>query len=211
MSSHGVFSCWPANEASGLSRASSSVPLVFSMTMRPGVKMDRLSWPAKTVVTRSVPVSAVMVMSFSTSGFPLTCQIAPVIDRVASIAVIVCQRSRPPWALIARFRSSFMFSAAFPAMPVRPGDGLAGRAWLAGGVDGLEDDVGDDAGIENHGHVRCFDRGDVGVGPLGHEHELGRRDGVVLGADHGPGRDGFPGRDARLLGQGDGGQGKLGD
>jgi hypothetical protein len=88
------------------------------MTTRSGSNTDRLSWPGNTVVSRSDLVSAVMTTLFRTSGFPLTCQIAPVIEAVISTDVTVLHRSMPPWALIAVLSSSFMrgvLSAAFTA------------------------------------------------------------------------------------------------
>src|ERR1700722_8913801 len=143
MSSHGVFSCCPSNEASGLSRASISVPLSVSMTTRSGSKIDRLSWPVKVMVTRSGPVSDVTTTFLRTSGLPFTYQIAPVIDAAASIVLTFCQRSRPPCALMARLSSSFM-SSSFQYRELR------GRRRARG----LEDDVGHGAGVGDYGHVR---------------------------------------------------------
>ena len=67
---------------------------------------------------------------------------------------------------------------------------------LAGGLRSVDDDLGDDAGGGDHGQVRRVDFGDVRVRAGGHEQLLGRGDDVILGADHGPGRDGRPGRRA---------------
>jgi hypothetical protein len=50
---------------------------------------------------------------------------------------------------------------------------------------------------------RVRHQGDPGVRGVRHDDQLGGRDGVVGGADHGPGRDRLPGRDAGLLGQRD--------
>lgn len=62
------------------------------------------------------------------------------------------------------------------------GDG--GR--LAGGAGGFDDDLGDDAGVRDQGQVAGVDRGDVGLGALGHGLQQSGRDDLVGGADHGP-------------------------
>src|SRR5580692_6209089 len=85
----------------------------------------------------------------------------------------------------------------------------AGCCASGGGVDGLQDDAGHDAGVGDHRQVRGLHFGDVGVRVLIHGQLQRQRDGVVDGADHGPGRDGLPGRDACGLGEGAGGDRRL--
>ena len=64
----------------------------------------------------------------------------------------------------------------------------------SGGLDGLQDDAGHDRRLGDEGQVPGLDDGDVGAGTLGHERLVRGRDDVVRRPDHGPGRDGLPGR-----------------
>src|ERR1700677_782162 len=120
MSSHGVSLCCPANDVSGSSRDSMSVPFTVSITMRFGSKIARLSCPEKSTVRRSFRVSAVNTTFLRTSPLPLTNQIAPVIDAPTLIAFTLFQRSRPPCALIAKSSSS-LFATSFAATLCSPG------------------------------------------------------------------------------------------
>jgi hypothetical protein len=63
------------------------------------------------------------------------------------------------------------------------------RAQRSGGrLEGLQNDAGHDTGVRDHGQVRGGYFGDVSMCVLGHGQLQRRRDGVVRGADHGPGR-----------------------
>ena len=79
-----------------------------------------------------------------------------------------------------------------------------------GGVGGVDDDAGHGAGVGDQGQVPGVDLGDVGVRTVGHEQQLGWRDGVVSGADHGPGRDGLPSGRPGGFGEGAESYGSLG-
>src|ERR1700687_947425 len=105
MSSHGVSLCCPSNDFSGLSRASMRVPSAVSITIRSGSKIDRLSWPGKSTVRRSVRVSAVNTTFLRKSPLLFTYQIPPVMDAATLIAFTLFQRSRPPCALTANSNS----------------------------------------------------------------------------------------------------------
>src|ERR1700722_4526506 len=108
MSSHGVSLCCLANDFSGSSRASMSVPSTVSITMRFGSKIARLSCPEKSTVRRSLPGSGVNTTFLRESPLPLTNQIAPVIDAPTLIAFTLFQRSRPPCALTAKSNKSLL-------------------------------------------------------------------------------------------------------
>ncbi len=73
--------------------------------------------------------------------------------------------------------------SAWPALPATAPPGRhpdAGRGLRSGGgLDGLQNDAGYDAGVRDHGQVRCLHFGDVGVCVLGHGQLQRRRDGVV--------------------------------
>src|ERR1700724_1183041 len=72
------------------------------MTTRAGSKMERLSWPGKSVVRRSFFVSIVMMTSLRASPLLFTNQIAPVIDAATFTDFTLFQRSSPPCAFTAR-------------------------------------------------------------------------------------------------------------
>src|ERR1700677_940793 len=108
MLSQGVSLRCPSNDFSGLPRASIRVPSTVSITIRLGSKTARLSWPGKSTVRRSLRVSAVNTTFLRKSPLPLTNQIAPVIDAATLIAFTLFQRSRPPWALTAKFNRSLV-------------------------------------------------------------------------------------------------------
>src|SRR5579863_1172885 len=64
--------------------------------------MVRLSWPGKSVVSRSFLVSMVMTMFLRASPLLLTNQIAPVIAAATVTDFTLFQRSSPPCAFTAR-------------------------------------------------------------------------------------------------------------
>src|SRR5580698_3126774 len=78
--------------------------------MRVGTKVDRLSWPGKSVTRRSSFVSTVITISLRALPWPFTNQIAPVIEAATFTDVTLFQRSRPPWAFTAEFSNSFMLT-----------------------------------------------------------------------------------------------------
>src|ERR1700689_3727697 len=64
--------------------------------------MLRLSWPGKSVVSRSFFVAIVMMTFLRTSPLLFRNQIAPVIDAATFTDFTLFQRSRPPCAFTAR-------------------------------------------------------------------------------------------------------------
>src|SRR5271154_1474774 len=107
MSSHGVSLTCPSNDFSGSLRDSIALPLSFSITIRFGSKIERLSWPGNSVTTRSVFAFAVITTLFRQSGWLFTYQIAPVIEAAILTVLTLFQRSSPPCAFTARFNNSF--------------------------------------------------------------------------------------------------------
>jgi hypothetical protein len=61
-----------------------------------------------------------------------------------------------------------------------------------GGVGSVDNDPGHRARVGNQGQMPGVDLGDVGMRTVSHEQQFCGWDGVVSGANHGPGRDGLP-------------------
>src|SRR5215831_3314517 len=123
MSSHGVWSWWPPNDLSGSSRASVAAPLRRCRTTRWGSKTDRLSWPVKSIVSRSRVVSTSKRTSSSAPSWPLRDHRAPVIEASTVIDLTWFHRSSPPCAATAASSRSFISP---PGCWSSPGGRMAG-------------------------------------------------------------------------------------
>src|SRR5262249_8191600 len=107
-SSHGVNCSCPRNDASGSSRLSMIVPSRRLISTRLGSKNDRLSWPGKSPVTRSLFVSTSKITFFKYSGLLLTFHISPVPEAATVTAATLPQRSNPPCASTTKSNRSFI-------------------------------------------------------------------------------------------------------
>jgi hypothetical protein len=111
------------------------------------------------------------------SGFPFTYQIAPVIDAAASTDVTVFQRSKPPRALMAKLRSSFI-ALSDPVALSRCLDSFSGRL----------DELHYVVGVGDHRYVVCGNLDGGGAHALGELPLSVGRDGLIPFGDQEPGR-----------------------